>query len=52
MKRKKGKKVSYRNPVALAMATRTGNAAGRHGNRKYNVKKGYSRKAKHKGGLI
>jgi hypothetical protein len=47
---KKSKKVRVRNPAAAALATRTGSYAGRHGNRKYNVARGSSRKAKHKGG--
>ena len=42
------KRKRVRNPAAAALASRTGSYAGRHGNRKYSVVKGSSRKAKHK----
>jgi len=36
-------------PVAKGLAVRTGSFSGRHSNRAYDVKRGSSRKAKHKG---
>jgi hypothetical protein len=47
MKRKLGK-IKERSPVALEMILRTGNHAGKHHNRDWDVVKGKSRKQKHK----
>lgn len=46
MKKKKHRK--RRNPVAEEMIKRTGNHAGPHHNREYDVKKGRERNRKHK----
>ena len=46
--KKKKKEIANRNPIAAALAARTGSYAGRHGNRKHAVAKGRSRKRKHK----
>ena len=44
-------KSKIRSAAAAALAVRTGSYAGKHKNRSYDVVKGRSRKAKHKGGL-
>lgn len=52
-KRKLNKVVrKKRSLIARQMVLRTGGHAGSHHNRDYDVKKGKSRKAKHKGGAV
>ena len=48
MKMKPKKKPKARNIIALQMILRTGNHAGKHKNRNYDVSRGSSRKQKHK----
>lgn len=44
-------KTKNRNHVVLQMLLRTGGHAGKHKNRSHDLKKGRTRKAKHKGDL-
>jgi hypothetical protein len=47
--RRRQPKQRISSPAAKALAVRSGSFSGHHSNRAYDVKRGHSRKAKHKG---